>query len=464
MQPSCSASRSSFMTGKYPSNNGLQLLVLMSASQSCLPIEHKTIYDHMREEGYVTKHLGKWHLGDCDESCLPQARGIDEFRGILSGRADYFNWTMLNGVQRQVDGEPSVDNIGVHLTVLDKSDARDMILNHKDNPKPLFMCVSPTAPHEPLQSTEDMFNVHDVLDAKDPDENKRRIYLGLVSALDDVVGETVTAIEEAGMKNNTIIVFTSDNGGAGRSSSYYPYELFSNNYPLRNGKGSFTEGGIRVPTIYYDPRLDRSAEGTKRDFLVHVTDWLPTLVQIAKQGKTDQCSSIPGIDGVSQFVNLQSAYDRPLERKYRVREDMLVGLTEAGTSHHGYSTCATEDAAYRWRNFKLIYGKNYSLVDPDTKSTEWPKPEESPELPNITGDRCHRMVDGERVVRCLFNVIDDPSETINLFDEEPDIVETILEKIQEARKVSVKPVYQPPLTDLSVTSKPFGGGVVDGRP
>ncbi|XP_067932852.1 arylsulfatase J-like [Watersipora subatra] len=401
MQPICSASRSAFMTGKYPSNNGLQLLVIMEESLSCLPLEHKTIFEYMKDEGYVTKQVGKWHLGYCEQSCLPESRGVDEFRGIKTGQADYYNWTDHNILQRQVNGSPSTKNIGTHLTIQDTRDVQDMILDHKGKEAPLFMWITPTAPHTPLQ-----------------------------------------------------------NGGSGQTSTYAGHEYYANNYPLRNGKSSFMEGGTRVPTIYYDPRLRQKVMGTKRDFLIHVTDWLPTFVQLAKVGEKTPNFEILGLDGVSQLANLGSTYRHPNNRKYNLRKEMLVALSDATADLINTSDCATEDAAYRFKDYKLIYGDQYYLINPDTLKSEWPQPEESPDLPDITGDNCHRVVDGKRVVRCLFNVVDDPSETRNLYDEKPEIVAMLMKKIRKAKREAVKPVYSPTLGLTNRTVQPFGEYVV----
>ncbi|XP_067948377.1 arylsulfatase B-like [Watersipora subatra] len=441
-QTVCSASRSAFLTGKYPSNNALQLLVLIQESQSCLPVEHKTLFEYMKELGYSTAQIGKWHLGYCHESCLPTSRGVDEFRGINTGAVGYFNWTEADVMQKQINGEPSINGIGTHLTLKDTSHIRDVIRNHNDNDNPLFMWLTPTAPHDPLEVTEEMFQVHDFLDPEECETNLRRKYLGLVSALDDLVGETMAALKEAGMDDNTIIVFSSDNGGANQAAQIPGKDYYANNYPLRNGKAAFTEGGVLTPTVYYDPRLHPSTRGTTRDFLMHVSDWLPTFVQLAKPGRKSSRFKIHGIDGISQVANLGSRYHCSKERKYNLREDMLVALTDVTDNFDEPSMCATEDAAYRWRDYKLIYGDQYYIIHPKCVSTEWPKPEESPELDDITGDDCHREVDGKQVVRCLFNIAEDPSETRNLYDEMPEMVEKLVAKIQQAKRESVKPVYR----------------------
>ncbi|XP_067948595.1 arylsulfatase B-like [Watersipora subatra] len=458
VQPACSVTRSALMTGRYPSHNGLQVLVVIQEAQVCLPVEHKTIYEYMKEEGYVTKHVGKWHLGYCNGACLPGSRGVDEFRGIYTGAADYFNWTDHTVMQRHINGVPTTENIGTHMTLQDIRDVREVIMNHRYNPNPLFMWVTPTAPHDPLQNTDEMFASHDFLDPTNEDTRNRRLYLGLVSAFDNVVGATRDALRDAGLDDNTIIVFSSDNGGADPSSQVANFQNHANNYPLRNGKQTYMEGGVLTPTIYYDPRLHPRTRGKKRSFLVHVTDWLPTFLQLARPGLPPL--ELPGIDGVSQLANLGSIYNCARKRRYNIRDKMLVALSDATMQFRNPSVCATEDSAFRWKNYKLIYGDQYYLVEPGIRTSNWPIPPESPELPEITGDDCHRIIDGKRVVRCLFDVVKDPSETRNLYDEKPTLVARMIHMIEQYKRTSVKSVYKTSLPTDNFTTQAFGEYIV----
>ncbi|XP_067948653.1 arylsulfatase B-like [Watersipora subatra] len=450
VQESCSPTRSALLTGKYPSRNGLQQMAVQLTSPFCLPLTHKTLYQYMKEEGYVTKHVGKWHLGDCNERCLPNNRGVDEFRGGMTGAADYFNWTDNGVMTRERNGMPTVENIGTHLTTQDTIDARELILAHRNNPNPLFMWITPTAPHDPLQVTNEMFNVHDFLNPSDPEEEARRRYLGLVSAFDDMVGVTMTTLQEAGIADNTIIIFSSDNGGPNGMPPFPEWDYAANNYPLRNNKGSLTEGGVRTPTIYYDPRLHPRTRGTTRDFLIHVTDWLPTFLHLANPKR--RRIALRGIDGVSQLPNLGSRYTQAQQRKYHRRSEMLVGLNGGRGAR-----CSTENAVFRWKDYKLLYGLSYFGAPTPPSESEWRRPEESPELPAIIGDDCHRIVDGQRVVRCLFNVRDDPSETRNLYDLKPQLVEKLIRKIQQAKEDSVTAVFRPAVGVSSATTQLWRG-------
>ncbi|XP_067949758.1 arylsulfatase B-like [Watersipora subatra] len=266
--------RSAFLTGRYPSNSGLQLLVIIQEAQSCLPVEHKTLYEYIKDEGYVTKQVA-------EESVL----------------------------QRLVDGSASTAYIRTHLA---------------------------------------MFASYDFLDENVLETRLRRRYLGLVSAFDNIVGRTMNALKDADLDDNTIIIFSSDNGGTGTSATFGGLEYYDNNYPLRNGKNSYTEGGVRTPIIYYDPRLPSMTRGSTRDFLIHASDWLRTFVELGKHNP-NQKIIFGGIDEKSQVSNLQSTYNNPATRKYLVRSEMLVALFDATGDINNPSECATEDAAYRYR-------------------------------------------------------------------------------------------------------------------
>ncbi|XP_067929164.1 arylsulfatase B-like [Watersipora subatra] len=435
--PVCSASRAALLTGKYPSHTGFQHAVFPSQAPSCLPLEHKLLPTYMKEEGYVTKMLGKWHLGYCTKECLPTNRGWDEFRGVLGGESDYYNWEENNVVLKYINETVNIPRKvdPVHMSIQDKNDVVDMISAHKGNSDPFFMMVSPTAPHSPMQVTDDMYNVNaDLgLDPNDPDEDARRKYLGLVSALDDIVKATVEALKDAGLLSNTVIIFQSDNGGSSLRGGHG--ECYGNNYPLRNGKATPYEGGIKVPTIYVDPRLPDHTRGTTRNFLMHITDWLPTFLSLAS-GATPK-----GIDGLSQISNLGESYQTT--DKYTVRDRFLVTLDTLSMIKPIYK-CTDRDGAYRYKDWKLVYGKKSVVTGDENSPDMYRKPEESPELPTLTGDSCVIGEGLNKEVRCLFNIKDDPSEQHNKYDSEPKIVAQLWAMLNQEKTTIVREVYARP--------------------
>ncbi|XP_067950981.1 arylsulfatase B-like [Watersipora subatra] len=450
-QPLCSPSRASLMSGKYASNTGLQQLVVLGQSKSCLPLEHKLWPEYMKERGYTTKMVGKWHLGSCDRGCLPTHRGFDEFKGILENQAGYYNWSDLGVMNRVVGEQPSIENIGTHLTLQHQMDVVEMIQAHTGKRSPLFMYISPLAVHQPLEVTNEMFNRHPFLDESDANESLRRKFLGLVGAFDDLVGATIRALRTSRLFENSIVIFTSDNGGPSADLDFpapFPFISVGNNYPLRGGKSSFYEGGTRSPTIYFNPKLPRRVRGSKRNFLMHISDWLPTTVEMA-----DPTYKPVALDGVSQRRNLGAFY-KPV-RKYAVRSESLIGLTDY-TEPRLVSDCSDADAAYRWRDWKLIYGKVATAALPD-KAGLWIKPVENQNVRSISGDSCMKPgPHGTMVARCLFNLRDDPLEQRDLFNSRPDIVRRLLGKIDYYKRESAQPVYKNPVIDSSITVTTLG--------
>ncbi|XP_067936310.1 arylsulfatase I-like [Watersipora subatra] len=212
--PVCSASRAALLTSRYPSRTGIHQGVLLPRSKTCLPLELSTLPEMLKDNGYTTKMIGKWHLGSCNASCLPTSRGFDEFRGSIDATIGYFNWSQNGVMSRFVNDQPSTANLGTHLTIQHQRDAREMIMAHKDVDSPLFMFISPLAPHAPLEVTREMFDRHPFLDETDEQQRQRRESLGLVAALDDLVGETIQALRDAGLYDNSIVIFSSDNGGS----------------------------------------------------------------------------------------------------------------------------------------------------------------------------------------------------------------------------------------------------------
>ncbi|XP_067930005.1 arylsulfatase B-like isoform X2 [Watersipora subatra] len=433
--PLCSASRSALLTGKNPSNNGFQHEVILAQSPTCLPLEHTTIGQHMQEAGYVTKMVGKWHMGYCIKDCLPKQRGFDEYRGMLGGSSDYFTWEESGVMLRYNNNTPHLPDVdkSLHETILDRRDAVEMILSHQGNPNPLFMMITPTAPHLPRQVTDGMFNVHDFLNASDPDQNERRKYLGLVSALDDLVGATLQALEDANMLSNTVIAFQSDNGGTSVAPYFAKSKGYGNNYPLRSSKGSVMEGGVRVPSIYLDPRLEKSTRGTKRDFLMHITDWLPTFLDLAG------AEPPKNIDGLSQRINLGNSYQSA--DRYKVRDSYLVNL-DTMDDNETVAECTNRDGAYRWKDWKLVYGVQSTWTLKENSPDDYRRPEESPELPSISGDSMVIGSGNATAVRGLFNIRDDPSETHNLYNKYPGLVSMMLDMLKKERERMVASVYR----------------------
>ncbi|WP_367873983.1 arylsulfatase [Luteolibacter sp. Populi] len=263
VQPVCSPTRAAFLTGRYPFRHGLQTGVVRPWAQYGLPLEERTIATALKEAGYETAITGKWHLGHFKPEYLPTKRGFDHQYGHYNGALDYFTHERDGGFDWHKNDTVNRDE-GYSTELIGREAAR--LIRERDKAKPLFLYVPFNGVHSPFQVPERYLSLYPQL------QGNRKIYAAMISALDDAVGEIVKAANEAGLGDNTLIVFSSDNGGPN------PGRL-SDNGKLRDGKGSVYEGGVRAVAFANWPGHIK-AGGTVRQ-PIHIADWYPTLVKLS---------------------------------------------------------------------------------------------------------------------------------------------------------------------------------------
>lgn len=270
--PVCSPSRAGLLTGRDPRRFGYQDN-LNSAARTYstrpellgLPITEKTLARQLQACGYATALVGKWHLG-MGEWHHPNNRGFEYFCGMLGGWHDYFPGASKHQLQR--NGVPLTEFSSDYLTDFFTDEAVRWIadLNRRDADKPWFLYLSYNAPHSPMQATKD-----DLAACQHIANSKRRTYAAMMRALDRGVGRVMKLLTQTGEREETLIVFLSDNGGATNNASW--------NGLLSGAKGSLREGGIRVPMIWSWP--GRLPADTKYDQVVSSLDILPTFLAAA---------------------------------------------------------------------------------------------------------------------------------------------------------------------------------------
>lgn len=259
-QPVCTPTRAAFMTGRHPVRYGLAYGRLKPWEQDGLPEGAPTLAEVLKQAGYATALVGKWHLGHSRRAQHPNARGFDRFYGCLQGAIDHLKHMRAGVVDFQRDGV-TVADAGYDTDLFGAEAVR--ILESHDPARPLFLELAFTSPHTPLEAPEEIVSRYAEL------PERRRLACAMVEQMDAAIGRVREALERREMAPNTLVFFCSDNGGARRDGG--------RNLPLNGGKASTFEGGIRVPAVAYWPGHIEGGRTTTQ--LVTALDLLPTLAE-----------------------------------------------------------------------------------------------------------------------------------------------------------------------------------------
>tara|TARA_Y100000588_G_scaffold394165_1_gene513214 strand:- start:361 stop:1734 length:1374 start_codon:yes stop_codon:yes gene_type:complete len=310
--PICTPTRAGFMTGRWQQRLGLEFAFghggVNGAEQQVLvdgkwvpetdphglglPLKAKTLANYLKEAGYATGAFGKWHLGYRD-IYNPVNRGFDEYFGELLGHADYYKHAYADGTYALRDGLDPVRMEGKYFTDLVNERAANFVRKNADNP--FFLYVPHLAVHAPFQPPDvpdTPFVTREAMLS-----GSREIYKAMLERIDDGVGAIYAELEKADILDNTLMVFSSDNGG----------ERWASNLPFFHHKATLWEGGIRVPCLLSWPRV--LPKGVKSAQAGITMDLAPTFLKVAG-GTLPKAVPFDGIDLLPYLTGKEPLTDR----------------------------------------------------------------------------------------------------------------------------------------------------------
>ena len=375
-QPMCTPTRAALLTGRYPIRYGLQTFVIPSSGIYGLATDEWLLPQALKEAGYKTAIIGKWHLGHADKKYWPRQRGFDYQYGPLIGELDYFTHEQ-HGVVDWYRDNKLVKEKGYTTTLLGNDAVK--FINESNAATPFFLYLTFNAPHTPYQAPQEYLDQY-----KNITDPSRRAYAASITAMDDQIGRVVDALDQKKIRDNTLIIFHSDNGGTKNTMFAGEVDMSKvkipcDNGPYREGKGTLYEGGTRVCAFANWPA--HIEPGSTVDELIHVVDMYPTLAKLAG-ASTAKCKPLDGME-VWQTIS---------EGKPSPRTEIVYNVEPFR-------------GAVREGDWKLI----------------WRTP-----LPSSIE---------------LYNITQDPSEKTNLAAANPDKVVELQKRIEELGKGSAKSLW-----------------------
>jgi len=376
-QPMCTPTRAALMTGRYPLRYGLQTAVIPAGSTYGLATDEWLLPQALKEAGYTTAIIGKWHLGHSDKKYWPRQRGFDYQYGPLIGEIDYFTH-QAGGVVDWYRNNKQINEKGYSTTLLGNEAVK--FINQHNPATPLYLYLAFNAAHTPYQAPQAYLNTY-----KDIADPARRAYAGSITAMDDQIGRVLDALARKKMRENTLIVFMSDNGGTrnamftGAIADVSKLNIPCDNGPYREGKGMLYEGGTRVVALANWPGHIKA--GSTVNEMIHAVDWYPTLLGLAgaPSGKAKP------LDGMDVWLTISEGKPSP-------RTEIVYNIEPFR-------------AAVREGDWKLVW-----------RTT----------LPSSVE---------------LYNIPQDPSEKNNVADQHPDMVAALQKRANELAAVAAKPLY-----------------------
>ena len=412
----CSPSRSCLMSGRLPVHVNDQNAKpdihnpndTMSGFAG-IPRGMTGLATKLKEAGYATHQVGKWDAGMATPDHTPKGRGFQSSFGYFHHANDYYTEQTGMCMHEKKRVSPvdlwSTDSpaTGINGTgpdhyeeALFKEHLLDVVNSH-DPSTPLFLYYAPHIVHTPLQVPDTYLQKFSFIDNQD-----RQYYHAMVNYLDDVVGDLVKALKSKGMWDNLLFVTSSDNGGP-----EYPGGG-ANNYPLRGGKVTDWQGGIRVNAFASGGFLPEKVRGTKTEGYIHLADWYGTFCGLAGVDPTDKkaaAANLPPVDSLDMWPLISG------QNSTSPRTDIFASI------------------------HALISG-DYKLLTGPMLQAGWTGPQ-YPNQTNPNGGIDARVDCGD--TGCLFNIKEDPEERVNLASTMPDMLKEMMTKMMKFNETYFNP-------------------------
>uniref|UniRef100_H2YMZ6 Sulfatase N-terminal domain-containing protein n=1 Tax=Ciona savignyi TaxID=51511 RepID=H2YMZ6_CIOSA len=407
----CSPTRGSLLTGRNRIHIGLQHDCIHGTQIEGLPLDNVLLPEQLTHCGYNTQMIGKWHLGFSSESYLPWKRGFRGFYGFLTGSENYWSkHTNAGGIDfTDSDHGPTNATWGKFSSLVYAERAKHVISNH-DKSKPLFLFLSLQTPHSPLGAPAKYYKPFRKIKDK-----KRKQYLSMVAALDETVRNVTSYLQDAGMWSDTLLIFSTDNGGNVNEGG--------NNWPYRGSKNTMYEGGNKAVGFVHGPLLGVGSRGHHNmEQLFHVSDWYPTIMEATK------CQYIAEehkrkLDGYNQWDVLRG---RAVSQRYEIVHtlDPINRTSEVADVQYGFDV--NVQAAIMNERWKLLTGNPGCMGG-------WYPPAEAKELVAAIDIRGNKTIQ-------LYDIVSDPLEQYEVSSLYPAVVKELLERLAYHNSTARPPI------------------------